>query len=124
MLKEDSPPGMRPLVSLPVSLWWGHCVLPWRPPGQHQAHWGREGRGISFLSQRGQGWEGTAFISHLALHLQLLSPPNLEQAAHASDALAKAVQSHLYLVGREDQQVAGLQGELAPAAPQVAGRVV
>ena len=80
-----------------MSLGWGPCVLPWRPPpGQHQAHWGQEGRGISFLSQRGQGWEGTAFISHLTLHLQLLSPLNLEQAAYARDALAKAVYSRTF----------------------------
>ena len=33
------------------------------------------------------------------------------------------LQPHLFLAGREDQQVAGLQGEsLAPAAPELAGR--
>lgn len=79
---------------------------------------------VSFLSAKGPGWEGAAFIS--PSH----SPPPAPEPAKPRTGCLRArrprqgrVQSHLYLAGREDQQVAGLQGEgLAPAAPKVAGR--
>lgn len=54
-----------------------------------------EGRAASFLSAKGQGWEAAAFISP-SCPRQLLSPLNLEQAAYARDALAKAVYSRTF----------------------------
>lgn len=60
-------------VSLPVPSGGATVSSPGgAPTASTRHHWGREGRVISF-SPRGQGWEGTAFISHLTLHLQLLS---------------------------------------------------
>lgn len=46
--------------------------------------------------RRDRGGKGLHSFPHLTLHPQLLSPLNLEQAAYARDALAKAVYSRTF----------------------------